>query len=85
MGWTEWVLTIVGGVITGTVIYMGKVISELPERFVPRPQVNARFEALEARLHEDMLSQERRTDKQLDKLDGKLDQILSKLDGKADK
>lgn len=85
MGWTEWVLTIVAGVITGTLIYMGKVLNDLPERFVPRPQVNERFEALEARIHDDMISQERRTDKQLDKLDQKLDRILDKLENKADK
>ena len=85
MGWIEWVLTIVGGVITGTVIYMGKVISSLGTEYMPRDQINERFGALEARLHEDMVSQERRTDKQLDKLDSKLDQILDKLDNKADK
>jgi hypothetical protein len=85
MGWTEWVLGIAGSVIVLSIMYMGKVLNDLPERFMPRPQINQRFEALEARLHEDMVSQERRTDKQLDKLDAKLDQIIDKLDGKADK
>lgn len=85
MNWVEWVLGIVGVVISGTVVYMGQIISRLPETFVPRPQVDARFRELERRLHDDMISQERRTDKQLDKLDSKLDHIIAKLDGKADK
>ena len=85
MGWTDWVLGIVGTVIAGTVIWMGRVISTLPQDYVPRSQMNMRFEAIEARIHEDMSNQERRTDKQLDKLDSKLDQIIAKLDSKADK
>ena len=85
MAWTDWVLGVVGSVIVGTVIWMGRIISTLPAEYMPRDQINSRFEALEARLHNDMVDQERRTDKQLDKLDRKLDQILDKLDGKADR
>ena len=85
MAWSDWVLGVVGSIITLTVIWTGRAIMALPNDYMPRAQINSRFEALEARLHEDMVSQELRTDKQLDKLDRKLDQILDKLDGKADK
>lgn len=85
MEWIEWVLSIVAGVIVATVIWIGKIISDLPRMYVPRVQVDARFRELEDRLHNDMTAQEGRTDRQLDKLDGKLDKILQKLDGKLDK
>ena len=85
MAWSDWVLGVVGSIIALTVIWTGRAIMALPTDYMPRAQINSRFEALEARLHEDMVSQERRTDKQLDKLDAKLDQIIAKLDGKVDK
>ena len=85
MDWIDWVLGVIGSIIAFTVIWTGRAIMALPKDYMPRSQINSRFEALEYRLHEDMMSQERRTDKQLDKLDGKLDQILNKLDSKADK
>ena len=85
MAWSDWVLGVVGSIITLTVIWTGRAIMALPNDYMPRAQVNDRFEKLEARIHEDMSGQERRTDKQLDKLDSKLDQIIAKLDSKADK
>lgn len=82
-----WILGIAGTIVAGTVIYMGKVISDLPNAFVPRSQIDKRFRDLEERMHADsehlyesMQHTERRTDRQLDKLDVKLDQAHAKLD-----
>ena len=85
MGWIEWVLTIVGGVITGTVIYMGKVISSLGTEYMPRDQINERFEKLEARIHNDMGDQDRRNEKQFDRLWQKMDDMHTDIKAKADK
>ena len=85
MGWIEWVLTIVGGVITGTVIYMGKVISSLGTEYMPRDQINERFEKLEARIHNDMGGQDRRNEKQFDRLWQKMDDMHTDIKAKADK
>ena len=94
----EWMLTIGGTIVAGTVIYIGQIIRNLPTDFVPRPQIDKRFSDLEMRMHDDnqqlqasMQDVERRTDRQLDKLDlkldtldSKLDRIFEKLGGKAD-
>jgi DNA primase large subunit len=60
-------------------------MTDLSERFVPRPQVDKRFYELEQRLHEDMKAQEGRSDKRFDKIDATLVRIEGKIDSKADK
>ncbi|NBB81656.1 MAG: hypothetical protein GVY36_19810 [Verrucomicrobia bacterium] len=60
-------------------------VTDLGERFVPRPQIDKRFRELEQRLHSDMKAQEARSDKRFDKIDATLVRIEGKIDSKADK
>ena len=85
MGWIEWVLGIIASIITGTVIYMGRLFAELPKEYMPRDQIERRFEDLEARIHTDMASQDRRNEKHFDRLYAKVDEVLQELKSKADK
>lgn len=85
MGWIEWVLGIVAAVIAGTVIYMGKLFSDLPKEYMPRDQIESRFRDLEGRIHLDMIAQDQRTEKHFDRLYAKLDEIHAEMKQKADK
>ena len=83
--WTEWVLGTVAAALAGAVVWVARIVSDLPQAYVPRPQVDARFRELEERLQAQLAAQESRSDRQFDKLDRKLDQIIVLLDRKADK
>lgn len=81
----NWFLGIAGTVIAGTVIYMGKLFADLPKEYMPRAQIDARFDDLERRIHNDMADQDRRNERQFDRLYKKLDEIHAELKDKADK
>ena len=82
---SDWLLTVSGVVLATLIAYVGRVVTNLPREYVPRPQVDQRFSELESRLHDDMRDQESRVDKRFDAIDSKLDKIMDKLDDKADK
>jgi chaperonin cofactor prefoldin len=81
----NWFLGIAATVIGGTIIYMGKLFSDLPKEYMPRKQIDQKFEDLERRIHNDMGDQDRRNEKQFDRLYNKLDEMHSELKSKADK
>lgn len=85
MTWIEWILGIVASITAGALVWVGKVVSGLPINYVPRSQVDARFRDLEARLHNDITSQEARAEKRFDVIDAKLDRIIERMESKADK
>lgn len=88
MEWTEvfvWFLGLVGTIVVGTIIYLGKVFNEMPNTYMPRAQIERRFRDLEDRIHDDMAGQDRRNEKHFDRLYSKLDEMHSEMKNKADK
>ena len=85
MDWTEWLLLTISGSIVAMGGWMAKTLGSLPQAFVPRSQIDARFQSLESRIDRDLSAQDARTDKRFDQVDAKLDRILERIDMKADK
>ena len=80
-----WFLGIVGTVIAGTVIWWAKMISDLPKVYMPRVEIDDKFKELERRIHNDMGDQDRRNEKQFDRLWQKMDDMHTDIKAKADK
>ena len=85
MGWIDWLLGIFGTIIAGSVIYMGKLLSEWPKVYMPRDQIERRFQDLESRIHNDMADQDRRNEKHFDRLWQKMDDMHNDIKAKADR
>lgn len=85
MQFVEWVLGIVAALAVVAVGWIYTVVSSLPVRYVPRPQLDARFRDLEKRMHDDIIAQETRTDKRFDQIEAKLDRIIERLERKVDR
>ena len=83
--WVGWTLAGVSTMLIGVVSWAGRILTRMPLEYVPRDQVNARFESIRAEMKEDTHKLEQRSDKRFDSVDGKLDRILDRLDRKADK
>jgi len=80
-----WTATGIMTALIGVTGWILRTVANLPADYVPRTQVNSRFDQLKAEIHEDMTKQEDRTEKRFDRLEAYLVRIESKLDGKADK
>ena len=85
MDWTEWLLLTISGLIVVLGSWVARTMTSLSHTYVPRPQVDGRFRALENRIDRDLSAQDKRTDKRFDQVDSKLDRILERMDQKADK
>jgi len=83
--WMAWTATGIMTAITGVTAWLLKTIANLPADYVPRSQINNRFDQIKAEIHADMEKQDDRTEKRFDRLEAYLVRIESKLDGKADK
>jgi len=83
--WMAWTATGIMTALIGVTGWILRTVANLPADYVPRTQVNSRFDQLKAEIHEDMTKQEDRTEKRFDRLEAYLVRIESKLDGKADK
>ena len=83
--WLGWVLAIVGAAAVGVATWVGRTLTKLPLEYVPRDQLNSRFESIRAEMRDDTQTLEKRNDKRFDSIDGKLDRILDKMDTKVDK
>jgi len=91
-GMSEWITIAAGSLsvaVLGVLGWVAKVLTNLPNDYMPRDQVNSRFEKVEQKFHDDMEAAESRSDKRFDRLEHNLDEgfrrVLDKLDGKADK
>lgn len=87
-----WLLGVIGAGVLAILGWVANVLTRLPVEYVPRSQVNERFEKIQAHMDESLRSMERdmeaaevRSDKRFDRVDANLERILNKLDGKADK
>ena len=83
--WLGWALAGIFTMLIGIVGWAGRTLTKLPVEYVPREQINSRFESIREEMRDDNQALERRNDKRFDSIDGKLDRILDKVDRKADK
>lgn len=91
----EWVGWTVGGIVAGVlgaISWVLHTLTKLPIVYVPRDQLNARFEALKFEMHRDIREQEGRMDKRFEGLESsiiqvhqKLDRLLERIEQKADR
>lgn len=91
----DWLGWIVAGALTailGVLAWFARAVISLPTEYMPRDQINKRFDDLRQYLHDELKSSETHSqdrfaqqDKRFDALEAKSDRIIEMLGGKADR
>jgi len=83
--WMAWTATGIMTALIGVTGWILRTVANLPADYVPRDQINSRFDAVKREIHDDLKAQDDRNEKRFDRFEAYLVRIESKIDAKADK